>query len=274
MKSQVFTSSMIIISFLTMVVLFEYNYFYLSSKSKLPDYLVIDDMSDIANNHFKTLQEIIGNRIYFETNTGQSMINFESYLNSAYSPIAFLNRYKSLIANSTKGMKMTYNFSSLENDLILGRTQRNITGINMSITHNYTSDLIVFQNISAINSINLSLSFQGTLNNVTSCSQTQSGKKITITGPNNYKYELTTNNTCFINLTAINGTKNDFITVGFNVLSNNLTIGYAGIDQFSDVNMKITFNSSYENLFKTSSAYNNVRIELVKGSYNLSKSFE
>ena len=274
MKSQVFTSSMLIISALAMIVLFEYNQFYLSSKSKLPDYLVLDDMSDIANNHYNALQEIIGSKVYFENNKNSSLIFFESHLRTDYSPSLMLNQYKTLLSKSAKGMKITYNFTSLENDLLAGKSQRNITEISMVIIHNYTGDVISFNNISAINSLNLSLNFLGIMNNITSCTQALPGKKLTITGPNNYKYEITTNNNCFINLTAINGTRNDYIEIDFNVLSNNLTIKYFGINQFIDFNMRIIFNSTYENLFKTSSAYNNARIELVKGSYNLSKGFE
>jgi hypothetical protein len=274
MKAQVFTSSMIIMALLTIMILFEYNQFYFFSKSKLMDYLVIDEMTDIANNHFKALGEIIGNNIYFENNKGNSLIFFESYLKNDYSPILLLNQYKTLLAKNNKGIKMTYAFSSLENDLASGKSQRNITEIQLSATHNYLDDEIIFQNISGINEAEISLSFAGQLSNLTTCNPSVSGKKITILGPNNYKYELIANIDCIINLLLENSTQQDNLIINLNVLSNNLTINYAQINELKDVNLKIILNSSYENLFKTSQAYNNVRLELAKGAYNLSKSFE
>lgn len=274
MKAQVFSSSMMILAFITIVILFEYNQFYLVGKSKLPDYLVIDELTEIANNHFNTLSEIIANKVYFEDNKGSSLIFFESYLRNDYLPATLLNQYKALLNKNTKGMKLTYTFTSLDNDLALGKTQKNITEIKLSMTHNYTSDTIAFQNISSINEINISISFTGQLSNLTTCMQTLSGKKLTITGPNNYKYEITTNTSCTINLLLVNSTMQDNLLINFNVLANNLTINYGQVNELNDVNIKIISNTSYENLFKTASAYNNVRMELIKGAYNLSKSFE
>jgi len=272
-KSQVFTISILIISVLTLIIVFEYNQFYLNSKSKLSDYLIVDEMLDLSNNYFDTLSKIIGNKIYFQNHQSTSLILFESYLKADYNPLAMILAYENSLGKNNKGMNIFYSFNSLKSDVISGKTQRNITQINLAVTHNYTSDLIIFQNISAINSFNVSFNFTGQLNNLTTCTPSSPGKKIAITGPNNYKYELVTSNNCLINLSAVNGTINDYVLVGFNVLSNNLTVKYSGVDQLSDLNMKILANTSYDNLFKISSSYYNTRLVLSKGGYFLNKSF-
>lgn len=273
MKSQVFTSSMIVISLITIVILFEYNQFYLFSKSKLPDYLVIDEMKDIAENHLSALQGLIGSKIYSENSPGHSTVYFESFLRNSYSPSSMLSQYESLLGKNEKGMKISYSFQGLDTDLTAGKSERNITGLGMSITHDYSNDLITFQNVTGIEAVKVSFILTGTMASFSSCSNDLSGKQFTVTGPG-YSYERTVNNACSLTLFISNGPYNDIVTVRLDVSANNMTIDYSSLNDLNDVNVKAAFNSTYENLFKTASAYYNAGIRITKGLYGLNKSLD
>lgn len=274
MKSQIFTSSIITISFIAIMILFSYNQFYLQSKGKLNDYLIIDEMQAIANNHFNVLQEIIGNKIYFQKNNNDSSIFFESYINNNYSPNNLLLQYKSLIEKNRQNIRRQYSFFALENDLINGFSKRTINQSKLIITHNYSGNQIIFENLTQIKSIKLNFDLNGQLLNQSFCESQNGGKKITIAGPNNFLMEFERINNCAIDLLIQNNDYSENLEINLVLESGNASINYESISNIIDLNLKAELISDYENLFKISSNYNNVNIALIKGAYNLTKSMD
>jgi len=269
-KSQIFTSSIIIISLIAMGILFSYNEFYLRSKTKLSDHLTADEMQSMATNHLNALQDIIGSKLYFEKTINGHNLYFESYLNSNYEPMIILSKYKSLLLKNTQGIRQSYSFEGLENDLGNNFSKREAFGI--YFTNNFSSNILTFENISSMDSIIIEFYFSGSLANLSACNNQLGGKAISIKGPSGYLAEFSRIDSCQMDLLASNGESAEPIIFIFS--PQNISINYQGIDGINDLNIKASFNLSHENLFKTSTGYNNAGVLLLKGAYNLSKSLD
>lgn len=256
MKSQAFSMSMLIMGLLAISILFQSNYFYFQSKSKMMDYLAADEISSLANNHFEMIESLIGSRVWIEKKNESQMVYFESYLNSDFGRNLLLTQYKLLLQKRERSILMSYDFNGTDSILLQKKSQRSIDGSGMQIIHDYENSSIIFDNISLMESMELIFSFDGQMQLIASCANAGLGKKIKIMGPNGFSHEIISSNDCFINLSAFNGIETESIEVDFNPLSNYFELNYSQVGLLKDANAKIIADFGHENLFKISSANN------------------
>lgn len=269
MKSQIFTSSILIMSILLILMVFQFNYYMLNSYNFLSDYLSADEIISISNNFFEILKKISNQ--YYEIQFNQGTVNVKNYfyLNKNYEPINSLIEYENLLSSKKNAIKINYSFSGLENDLENEISFMNITN-NSQITNIFSQDLIKYSAINDAHSIDMELISSANIINHTYCMNGE-GIPIKLYGKGmDYSFNLA--GECRLEINLQNNSDINKLILTINPYLGILEVDYSQIASITDVNLIIGIDYNYDNLFKISLPYNNTKISLEKDGFFLSKS--
>ncbi len=269
MKSQIFTSSILIMSALFILMVFQFNNYSLKSYNSLSDYLSSDEIISISNNFIETLKRIANQ--YYEIQLHQVDIDVKNYfyLNKNYEPMQALMTYNELLSSKKNAIKMNYSFFGLETDLENGISLMNINNYSQ-ITNLFSQDLIQYDSINHSNSITIELISSANVKNHTSCIN-GAGMPVKVFG-SGMDYSFNLSGECHLDINLQNGSDINRLTLILNPYLSILEVDYSQIISIMDVNLMIENNYDYDNLFKISLPYNNTKISLEKDGFFLSKS--
>jgi hypothetical protein len=271
-KTQIFISSILIISLITLSITLSYNYFSLRNNNKVSDYLILDEMISYSNNYFDTLSKIINLDLTKTFNENTIDVTLDSHLITDYDAQDFLTQFNNLMKRKKRGFNIEYEFSDLNTAVISNLVIRKIAPYDTWISINYVLDEIKYENITNINSFIFNFDFVGT---ITTFSQNCLGTiPVTIIGPSGFIQNFNVGQDCSASMRFVAAAGNDDFDITFDYTNDELIIDYGIINQIDDIEMKLVTNFDYDDLFKISSPYVNTFINLSKAGFNLNKNFE